>query len=65
MMCFRDMTFCTSDCTNRKCHRHYSEEVRKAARQWWGNDDAPIAFSDFSDSCPEYTPPPQQKGREG
>ena len=57
MICFRDMTFCGSDCTNTYCRRHFSEQVVFAAREWWGGDDAPIALSDFSQDCDEYCAP--------
>lgn len=58
MICYRDMTFCSSDCDNRECRRHFSEEVEKGARKWWSHDpdNAPIAFSDFSKTCPDYLP---------
>lgn len=47
MMCFRDRTYCNSPyCTN-ECGRQLTDEVREAARKWWGSDDAPIAVSDF------------------
>lgn len=44
MICFRDMTFCIHpDCT---CdpERQLTDEVREAARKWWGSDDAPISM---------------------
>ena len=44
MVCFRDATFCPfSDCaTFGDCPRAATEEVKAAAREWWGSDDAPI-----------------------
>ena len=54
MMCFRDMTFCLSDCVNEKCPRHYGEDDKKAAEEWMENP--PIAFTDFSENCDEYQP---------
>lgn len=57
MICFRDMTFCSSDCTNALCHRHFGPDERQASIRWWGSDEAPVAFSDFSNRCDEYTPP--------
>lgn len=59
MMCFRDKTFCSSDCTNALCHRHFGEDERAAARRWWGHDpdNAPVAFADFSADCTDYAPP--------
>lgn len=56
MICFRDMTFCGSDCTNARCRRHYGHDDRDAAERWWGSSDAPVAFSDFSGECPDYIP---------
>ena len=55
MICYKDMTFCSSDCTNTECHRFFSEEQRENAEKWWGGPDAPVAFSDFSGDCPAYT----------
>ena len=56
MICYKDQTFCSSDCKNDKCFRHWSDEVHQAAREWWGHDQGhpPVAFSDFSKTCPEY-----------
>lgn len=56
MLCFRDMTFCESDCTNVECRRCLTDEVRAAGRFWWGGEDVPICVSDFSASCPDYSP---------
>lgn len=57
MICFRDMTFCASDCINNACRRHFGDDDRKAADAWWGGDGAPIAWSDFSDGCTGYVRP--------
>ena len=32
MICFRDMTFCSSDCTNTACHRHFGADDKAAAK---------------------------------
>lgn len=56
MICYRDMTFCASDCTNTACHRHFGPEDSAAARRWWGSDDAPVSFAYFSADCPDYKP---------
>lgn len=53
-LCYKDQTFCASDCKNDTCFRHFTDETHEAARKWWGGDNAPIAFSDFSKTCPEY-----------
>ena len=67
MICFRDMTFCKSDCVNSECHRHFGDEERFGAERWWKNleGEPPVAFSDFSGNCdsyikPETTEPPKE-----
>jgi hypothetical protein len=57
MMCYRDMTFCSASCANYKCERQFTLEVQEKAIKWWGNERAPIALSDFSDTCEVYMPP--------
>lgn len=56
MLCYRDMTFCDSNCTNTACRRHFGPVQAEGARRWWSRDpeNAPVAFSDFSDACPDY-----------
>lgn len=56
MICFRDMSFCSAECLTVDCRRQFTPEVRAAARRWWGGDEAPIAFADFSPDCPDYAP---------
>lgn len=58
MICFRDMTFCDADCANWHCFRNFTPERKAEARQWWNHDpdNAPIAFSDFSNDCLDYQP---------
>ena len=56
MMCYKDMTFCWSDCTNTSCHRYFGATQEKEADMWWGGPNAPVALSDFSGSCPDYKP---------
>ena len=63
MLCFRDMTFCRSDCTNKECWRHFGPDDQAAARAWLG-EDAPVDFADFSHDCPDYQPP-ASTGAEG
>ena len=55
-LCYRDMTFCASDCINTDCARHFGEAEREGSRLWWGHDpdNAPIAVSDFSGVCEHY-----------
>jgi hypothetical protein len=61
MFHFRDQTFCKSDCTHAACPRHFGEDDESAAREWArriGFDEgAPIAWSDFSEGCKDYTKP--------
>ena len=54
MISYRDMTFCLSNCTNKKCERHFGSEDRLKAESWWGGEDAPVAFADFSPTCEDY-----------
>jgi len=56
MICYKDMSFCGSDCTNSSCFRHFGEAEKKGAEMWWGGPNAPVAFMDFSGSCPDYKP---------
>ena len=57
-MCYKDMTFCSSDCIRVSCHRHFGDEQRTGAKEWWSGleGNAPIAFSDFSNNCDSYIP---------
>ena len=57
MICYKDKTFCGSDCTNQQCGRFFSELDKQKARRWWGSDDAPVAYSDFSKGCSDYVKP--------
>jgi hypothetical protein len=56
MICYKDRTFCYSNCTNKNCYRFFGEEEKEGARKWWSHDpdNAPIAFSDFSATCEAY-----------
>jgi hypothetical protein len=57
MISYKDKSFCMSDCTNTGCHRNFTPSVKAAAIAWWGKDDPPVAFMDFSDTCPDYRKP--------
>lgn len=59
MICYKDMTFCSSDCTSTDCYRYFGVTHMQAARQWWSHDpdNAPIAWADFSGNCDEYMEP--------
>jgi len=55
-LCYKDMTFCASDCTNTDCNRHFGEAEREGSRKWWQHDpdNAPVSMSDYSGRCDEY-----------
>lgn len=54
MICYRDQTYCVANCSHAGCTRLLTPEVKEAATKWWGSSDAPIAVSDYSDTCPYY-----------
>lgn len=58
-LCFRYMIFCSSDCMNTACRRNWTADKREASVKWWEGCEgkAPVAFSDFSDTCEDYEPP--------
>jgi hypothetical protein len=49
-LCYKDQTFCNSDCTNFECFRYYDEGVAKDAMEFR----LPVAVSDYSNVCPYY-----------
>ena len=55
-LCYKDMTFCWSDCTNTTCLRHFGDAEREGSRKWWDHDpdNAPVAMSDYSEVCEAY-----------
>lgn len=57
MICYKDKTFCNSDCINTSCHRFFGAEQSKAANAWWGSDNAPVSMQDFSPACDDYEQP--------
>ena len=58
MMCYRDMTFChRKDCNKfGPCGRSFTEDVHKAAIEWWGSTDYPIALFVGTPDCFEIKP---------
>lgn len=57
MICFRDKTYCASDCKRDTCDRHWTDELHEQARRWWNHapDDAPVAFMDYAkQGCKDY-----------
>lgn len=57
MLCYKDKTFCNSDCTMTDCFRFFGAEQQKGAEEWWGSNTPPIAFANFSASCDSYKAP--------
>lgn len=57
MLCYRDMTFCeaTERCATLDCARRWTPDQSAHAERWWGGPGAPVAFSDFSATCPLFT----------
>lgn len=47
MICFRDTTFCVSENCKNECGRQLTEEVKEAAKEWWGGEGAPIAMAHY------------------
>lgn len=55
-LCYKDKTFCQSDCVNFECHRYYDGGVAKDAAEFG----LPVALSDFSKTCEHYTKPKRE-----
>lgn len=51
MRCYKDMTFCATDCVNYECHRN---------RVWVDYDEVEegmgVSWADFREHCDYYTP---------
>ena len=58
MICFKDMTFCSAVCKNKKCDRNWKLRDKTDYETWSKHftDGGPVAFSDFSKTCEEYKP---------
>lgn len=50
MLCYRDQSYCASDCINVECFRYLSDEVKERAN----GVGLPIATADFSGCCDDY-----------
>jgi hypothetical protein len=59
MICYKDKTFCSSDCLNQECYRYADAGTEKDAEEFG----LPMAWSDFSKTCPYYLPPKPKKGK--
>lgn len=60
MLCYKDMTFCGSDCINSSCPRFISQQVEQESLTWTKTFGAHateglLAVSDFSSRCGGYT----------
>jgi len=53
MICYKDRTFCSSDCTNTSCWRYLSPQGEIRANKL----NLPISMSDFSTDCADYKEP--------
>lgn len=47
MLWYRDRTWCAHYCGNEECDRNFTDEERERAIKWWGDENVPIAFSNF------------------
>ena len=56
MLHFKDRTLCSAKCRNDTCPRQFTDELQEQAREWWGHEGAPVAFSYFSKECKDYRP---------
>lgn len=66
MLCYADRTFCNATECERftHCPRALTDEVKRAAVRWWGNDDPPVALFSNPKELDCYVPPPSQKSHE-
>lgn len=44
---YRDKTFCINKECIKECQDRLTPEIIKAAKEWWGKDDPPIAMADY------------------
>lgn len=60
MICYKDRTFCASDCTNSECWRNFGPDQGAAAKRWAATfgrkDNPPVSLADFSEKCEDYIP---------
>lgn len=50
MLCYKDQTYCLSDCTNNLCHRFVTQKIREQAIAFG----LTMAYADFSKNCEDY-----------
>lgn len=53
MICYKDKTFCKSDCTRTDCYRFLSDEDIERAKEM----ELPLALSDYTEVCFWYDSP--------
>lgn len=53
MLCYKDMTFCQyEECKKyKKCYRAMTEDVKKAAIDWWGDGEERICYFAEKPEC--------------
>ena len=54
MICYKDITFCTHFTTCKhgtECGHALTEKVKMDAERWWGDGEAPIAYSKEKFKC--------------
>jgi hypothetical protein len=52
-LCYKDRSYCGSDCVNTACSRFVSPAISAAAASFG----LPIAYMDLQTGCPDYRPP--------
>lgn len=56
MLCYKDQTFCSARCAVSDCPVMLTDEVERAAQEWWGKAGAPLSVADLSRQCAYYEP---------
>ena len=59
MICFKDRTFCSAKCKTTDCFRNWNANLQAEAERWAAGfipkgEPIPVAWSDFSETCPDY-----------
>lgn len=55
MICYKDRGWCSkSEECNENCFRRLTEEEKVKAKKWWGGDDFPVQYADYSNECEKY-----------
>ena len=49
-LCYKDRSYCGSDCINNWCVRYASKELKKEAAEFG----LPVAYQDYSKTCGDY-----------